>query len=802
MFTIFSSMKLLLLIIIFPLLFLNSNGLQSQEIQEKHSLVKIYIETENDMNRIMQEDLHFDHAEHFGDGTMQTWLSESEISLLRKTGIRFEIIIDDGLKDFLERNNNINQSELEQSFLQSVMQYNVTHNILGTMGGYLTFAEVINKLDSMRIEYPNLISEKFSIGLSVENREMWTVRMSNMPNVTTGRPEAWYHSLIHAREPESMMQMIYYMYWLLENYNVHPVATYILNSRELYFTPVFNPDGYEHNRSTNPNGGGFWRKNRKNNGNGSFGVDLNRNYGPYAFWNSPGGGSSTTPSSDTYRGIAPFSEIETRNAMEFVNSRNFKTILSYHTYGNYMIRPWGYQDLPTPDEAVFHELSTDLTLQNHYTVGRAMQTVNYNVRGVTDDWYYQDSGHAKIYSMTPEVGSSSDGFWPPMNRIIPLAMENVSANINLALFVGGNTTITDMKLNALTYSQGSIGNIAVKLRNKGLGTANNVTVEVSSESPLITFPVSSYNYNSILSRRGDSLLIAFNVAPGVQNNYGYKVTLKVKQEGNYELYSRDIYICINNGFITFSDSAEAGFNKWLNSTGSGTSWNTTTLQSHSPTRSFADSPTGNYSNSTNRSMVMNLPVNVSTYPVTLLTYWHRYTIDPYDYYYTEVSNDNGITWTTLKSYNGTLNTWQQEVIDITQYANASSNLKIKFTMRSNGSVIADGVYIDDIVLTNYYQLQTNISGNNPVVESYLLSQNYPNPFNPVTNIKFSLPAREFTSLKVFDNLGREVAVLVNEVKEAGVYNINFNSDNLSSGIYFYTIQAGSFTDTKKMLLIK
>jgi carboxypeptidase T len=60
-----------------------------------------------------------------------------------------------------------------------------------------------------------------------------------------------------------MMQNIYFMYWLFENYNIDPIATYILENRELYFTPVINPDGYEYNRSTNPNGGGMWRKNRK-----------------------------------------------------------------------------------------------------------------------------------------------------------------------------------------------------------------------------------------------------------------------------------------------------------------------------------------------------------------------------------------------------------------------------------------------------------------------------------------------------------------------------------------------------------
>ncbi len=220
--------------------------------------------------------------------------------------------------------------------------------------------------------YPGLISTKFSIGNTFENRSQWTVRVSNSPDAPTGRPEVWFHSLIHAREPESMEQNIYFMYWLLENYNIDPLATYILRYRELYFTPVYNADGYEYNHTTNPNGGGFWRQDRKPCTAG-IGTDLNRNFGIYAFWNYVGGGSTLTCGDETFRGDSPFSEPENQNARDFVNSRNFKGILSYHTYGNYFIRPWGYSALKTPDEGLFQNFSADMALQNHFTVGRTLE---------------------------------------------------------------------------------------------------------------------------------------------------------------------------------------------------------------------------------------------------------------------------------------------------------------------------------------------------------------------------------------------------------------------------------------------
>jgi hypothetical protein len=89
-------------------------------------------------------------------------------------------------------------------------------------------------------------------------------------------------------------------------------------------------------------------------------------------------------------------------------------------------------------------------------------------------------------------------------------------------------------------------------------------------------------------------------------------------------------------------------------------------------------------------------------------------------------------------------------------------------------------------------------------KEFLLQQNYPNPFNPSTSIQYTISSTQFVTLKVYDLLGREVATLVNEEKTAGSYNAQFTINNvqLSSGIYFYKLQAGDFVETKKMILLK
>lgn len=91
---------------------------------------------------------------------------------------------------------------------------------------------------------------------------------------------------------------------------------------------------------------------------------------------------------------------------------------------------------------------------------------------------------------------------------------------------------------------------------------------------------------------------------------------------------------------------------------------------------------------------------------------------------------------------------------------------------------------------------------NHLPEKFELLQNYPNPFNPVTNIQFSVPKGEFVKLIIYDALGKQIDLLVNSYLNPGIYNVDFNAANLNSGVYFYKISAGNFSQTKKMVLIK
>jgi hypothetical protein len=110
--------------------------------------------------------------------------------------------------------------------------------------------------------------------------------------------------------------------------------------------------------------------------------------------------------------------------------------------------------------------------------------------------------------------------------------------------------------------------------------------------------------------------------------------------------------------------------------------------------------------------------------------------------------------------------------------------------------VVDGVLYGDTLMTSLIQSEENIPNKNN------LSQNYPNPFNPSTKIKFDIPKGSLVKLKIYDILGREVATLVNEKLNPGTYEYEWNGINLSSGVYFYKLEAENFIQTKRMVLIK
>jgi photosystem II stability/assembly factor-like uncharacterized protein len=156
----------------------------------------------------------------------------------------------------------------------------------------------------------------------------------------------------------------------------------------------------------------------------------------------------------------------------------------------------------------------------------------------------------------------------------------------------------------------------------------------------------------------------------------------------------------------------------------------------------------------------------------------------------------------LNAYNaggsGTPAMWKSHSVNLRNFFNAGDEIIIRFRLYADQYVDSWGWAIDNLSIQPMY-----VGVEDEVIPTkFELSQNYPNPFNPTTSIKFSLAKESKVSLKVFNNLGEEVAELVNGNKSAGIYRINFNASNLASGIYYYRLEAGDFVQTRKMILLK
>jgi hypothetical protein len=292
---------------------------------------------------------------------------------------------------------------------------------------YHNYAEMTADVQQTAAAHPDIISP-FSIGLSYEGREMWSVKISDNVAVDEEEPEVLFIGQHHAREHISVEMALYILHLLADNYGVDQQVTDLVNSRETYIIFSTNPDGSEYDIAT----GSYrsWRKNRQPNPGSSYiGTDLNRNYG-YK-WGCCGG-SSGFPSSDTYRGAAAFSAPETQRIRDFVNSRvvggkqQIKTAITFHSYARLILWPYGYtytdvpSDMSQDDHDVFVAMGQAMAQTNGYTPQQASDL--YITDGTTDDWAY---GVHKIFMYTFEMGSNT--FYPPGSEIAALTSVNDAA---------------------------------------------------------------------------------------------------------------------------------------------------------------------------------------------------------------------------------------------------------------------------------------------------------------------------------------------------------------------------------------
>ena len=301
---------------------------------------------------------------------------------------------------------------------------------------YHSYSSLKTDLQNLVDIYPN-ISKVYDIGdswektVGIADRDILAIKISdNVTNEEDDEPDILFMGGTHAREWISVEVPFYLAKYLLDLYGTDQKVKQLVDSREIWIVPLVNPDGLEYSRTYDRN----WRKNRRDNGDGSFGVDPNRNFG----YNWGLAGSSGDPKKETYRGVAPFSEPETQAIRDFVATHEFYSSISYHSYSQLVLYPWGYTKDAAPHKAQLSKMAEDMA-----TIIKEVHGMNYTSRqasdlyrasGDSDDWLY---GTYNIAAFTVELRPKTlwDGggkpFELPEDQIIPTCEENIPAALYL-----------------------------------------------------------------------------------------------------------------------------------------------------------------------------------------------------------------------------------------------------------------------------------------------------------------------------------------------------------------------------------
>jgi carboxypeptidase T len=746
--------------------------------------------------RLLELGITIDHSDR-AEGGIVAEIGDDELATLKKNNIKHKVLIKD-LASYYEERNKYEMTAKSAALPQDCNKPGIvkpTYFHLGSMGGYFTFAEMTQILDSMVLLYPNLITAKAPLTpLSVEGRTLWVVKISDNPNTDEAEPEVLYDALHHAREGASLSQLIFYMWYMLEHYATDPDIKATVDATEMFFVPCVNPDGYVYNQSTNPNGGGMWRKNRRDNLNATFGVDLNRNYGYN--WGYDNVGSSPTSSSDTYRGPSLFSEPETQAMRNLCNSRTFVNCLNAHTYGNLLIYPWGYlPSIYTPDSATYVNWAVLLTRNSRFLYGTGDQTVQYVTNGDSDDWMYGEQGtKPKILAMTPEAGSQADGFWPASSRIIDICKNTFTQNYNLAKVAAKYAIARDAQDKFVQNS----GYIKYKLQRLGL-TAGGFTVSLAS----VGADFASFGAPKIYPAltQNQEVLDSISYIAGNGLNPGQAVKYLIGVDNGFHVYNDTIAKVYGSPLTLLYDPGSVVA---ANFTTGGT-WGISTTKFVSPPGSITDSPAGNYSGSQSKTITTtgNFTLNNAVY--AHFQYYTRFELEKDgDYTQILISTNNGGSWSQLCGkyetspvsfggtnplYDGLQDGWVKEDFDLSSYI--GQTVKFRFLFKTDAGFNLDGFYFDDLLLR---LIPTSPPAG--ISQPVLFSENISLSPNPTSgSLRINNPDGVEVSGEIFNSLGQRVY----NFDKTNVISSEIDLGSQASGIYFVKLVVDGNETIKKIV---
>ncbi len=768
-------------------------------VNHKFHIVKVYSTHYDEVSLIIDREDIVD----IGNNYINIIVGDYELNYLSENQIPFQLLITDAERHY---------SEYLASLKRSDEVLTIENFTFGSLGDFYTLEEIYSEFDKLILKYKDYFIKYEIIGKSFEGRNIYCYSFG--APLENSKPQILLTALHHAREPASVVAIIYFLQKILDDAKKGEInAKNLLNERTIFVIPVVNPDGYYFNQIKYPNGGGLWRKNRYKINDSTFGVDLNRNYGPYEFWNSPNGGSVSTPQSNLYRGSEPFSELETRAIRDFCNAKNIRLALNYHTYGDVLIAPYSSLSKETSDSVLFRYLSSEMTKYNKSAFGLDIKTIGYAACGTADDWmHYDNSLRNSILAMTPEVGNIIDSFWlinydseKRKARILDLAKSFFYSNL---IFVwSGSTNI--VPIDFILNSDSSDSKLNLTIRNIGLDDLNNeCLISIVSSNDNIVLKQNRINISELQSTQEIELVFPFFVHSKFKN--GTKVDFYVNIEYS-DYFRRDTFnVKLYKPNIIPLYESEKHLNLWESQF-----WG---IEYDRELGKYVlnDSPGGKYKDSLNNYLTLQESISLRNLNSALIEFTLKWHIDyNYDIAVLEIFDEAQNKWipieTSRMKYGLNLKESLHKVdipaftghfpIWIRQYASLDKflgrDILIRFGLLSGPSLRYEGIFLENINLQVFPEILSYADN----YDNFSYISIYPNPVrkgNKLLVSKMNNNSQEnVIKIEVYNYLGQFIQSSIFQNGNS----MNIATDKLESGIYLLVINNGLRIYSTKFLVL-
>ena len=407
-----------------PVLTLTTSFATAQEVvrYDAHQVVRAEVDTLRELRTLLA--LGGDvWSESIGLGSIDVMLPLARIGTLDRTGIEYEVMIPD-----VQRLIDEERSRIDRDGIAGV----------GFFEEYHQQDELFAFYEALEASRPDLVTSR-SIGESIEGREIRAYTISGAEDPSSV-PAIYIVAGAHAREWISPATISYLADTLVNGHGADDRITPLVDDLAWHIVPLANPDGYQFTWDSNR----LWRKTRKANGDGSFGVDWNRNFA--AGWGGPG--SSGNTGSDTYRGTGPFSEPETQAIRDDVAANpNTAIFFDVHCYSQLVLWPYGYDS--TEPEGPAGEIHRNLG----EGIAEAIESINgrifapqpahdlYLASGTSLDWAWDDAG---VYAFTYELRDTGEfGFVLPPDQIVPSGEEILESFLYVGEELVGSSALVE-----------------------------------------------------------------------------------------------------------------------------------------------------------------------------------------------------------------------------------------------------------------------------------------------------------------------------------------------------------------------